>query len=85
MKWSSLPSLNSMRSFAALAEAGSYKHAAVALNVTHAAVSQQIRALEDRLGMSLVSPHGRGVRLTRDGLELARELSLGFSILQSWV
>ena len=85
MEWSTLPSLNSMRSFAALAEAGSYKHAAVALNVTHAAVSQQIRALEDRLGMSLVTPQGRGVRLTRDGLELARELSRGFSILQSGV
>ncbi|MFT5115161.1 MAG: LysR family glycine cleavage system transcriptional activator, partial [Parasphingorhabdus sp.] len=61
MQWSKLPPLNSLRGFTALAEAGSYKDAAIQLHVTHAAVSQQVRALEERLGVSLVVAQGRGI------------------------
>ncbi|MGI9316482.1 MAG: LysR family transcriptional regulator [bacterium] len=85
MNWSGLPPLNSLRAFTALAEAGSYKKAAIILSVTHAAVSQQVRALEDRLSTSLVVPDGRGIRLTKDGLALAQELNAGFSIIRSGV
>jgi LysR family glycine cleavage system transcriptional activator len=85
MNWSGLPPLNSLRAFAALAEAGSYKKAAVALSVTHAAVSQQVRLLEGRLSTLLVVPHGRGIRMTKDGLALARELNDGFSVIRSGV
>ena len=41
MDWSNLPSLNSLRAFAAVAETVSYSKAGALLNVTHAAVSQQ--------------------------------------------
>lgn len=81
MKWTELPPLNSLKAFAALAEAGNYKGAGRLLSVTHAAVSQQVRLLEERLGTTLVIPDGRGSKLTADGLALARELQTGFAVL----
>jgi LysR family glycine cleavage system transcriptional activator len=53
MDWTALPSLNALKAFAALAETGSYTRAGAALNVSHAAVIQQVKALEERLGVSL--------------------------------
>ena len=53
MNWSGLPPLNSLRAFSAVAETGSYSAAAAQLNVTHAAVSQQVKILEAHLGVSL--------------------------------
>ncbi len=64
MTWSDFPSLNSLRAFATVAETGSYSHAGSALNVSHAAVSQQVKALEARLGVTLVVREGRGITLT---------------------
>jgi LysR family glycine cleavage system transcriptional activator len=81
MEWSSFPSLNSLRAFAALAETGSYSRAAGALNISHAAVSQQVKALETRLGAKLVVRDGRGVKLTDQGIALARELTAGFAAI----
>ena len=85
MSWPALPPLNSLRAFSALAEAGSYSQAGSLLNVTHAAVSQQVRALEEQLGISLVVREGRGVRLTAEGLALARDLDTGFAAIQRGV
>lgn len=82
MDWSKLPPLNSLRAFAAVAEAGSYTLAAERLNVTHAAISQQVKALESRLETALVVRAGRGVQLTNEGSRLARHLEKGFS--QIW-
>jgi LysR family glycine cleavage system transcriptional activator len=85
MLWSDLPSLNSLRAFAAVAETGSYLQAGSLLNVTHAAVSQQVRALEERLSVSLVVREGRGIRLTAEGLALARDLDSGFAAIRRGV
>jgi len=85
MSLSDLPSLNSLRAFAAVAEAGSYIRAGALLNVTHAAVSQQVRALEERLSASLVVREGRGIRLTAEGLALAYDLDSGFAAIQRGV
>ncbi len=82
MSWSNLPSLNSLRAFAALAETGSYSQAGALLHVTHAAVSQQVKALEERLSVSLVVREGRGIRLTAEGLTLARDLDSGFTAIK---
>ncbi len=82
MAWSDLPSLNSLRAFAAVAETGSFSRAAVALNVSQAAVSQQIRALEARLGATLVTRKGRGIVLTADGAALAGAVATGFAAIQ---
>jgi LysR family glycine cleavage system transcriptional activator len=85
MSWSALPPLNSLRAFSALAEAGSYSRAGSLLSVTHAAVSQQVRALEGRLGIPLVVREGRNVRLTAEGLALARDLDMGFAAIRRGV
>ncbi|MEL7465243.1 MAG: LysR family transcriptional regulator [Pseudomonadota bacterium] len=72
MNWRSLPSLASLRAFAALADAGGASAAGAALNVSHAAVSQQVRALERDLGLKLIRKDGRGLALTGEGERLAR-------------
>jgi len=82
MNWTDIPPLNSLRSFSALAETSSYSMAAAQLNVTHAAVRQQIKVLETHLGMALVFRHGRGIRLTAEGVALARDLEIGFGAIQ---
>ena len=47
-----------------MADAGSYAAAADRLNVTQAAVSQQVRALEERLGVALLPETLRPVRVS---------------------
>jgi LysR family glycine cleavage system transcriptional activator len=81
MNWADLPSLTGLRAFAALAETGSYSGAAAALKVTHAAISQQIKSLEGRLGVTLVVRAGRGMALTDDGEVLARHLATGLAAI----
>ena len=68
-----------------LAERGSFSRAGNALNVTHAAISQQIKALESWVGVKLVERIGRCATLTGDGRALARDLSLGFEAIQRGV
>ena len=82
MDWSHTPPLNSLRAFSVLAETSNYTKAAAQLNVTHAAVRQQVKALEQYLGISLAFRQGRGVRLTPEGTELARNLDAGFRAIQ---
>jgi len=78
MDWRTLPPLAALRAFAALAQEGSFARAGSVLNVSHAAVSQQVRALEDRLGTPLVQRQGRGSVLTPAGLQLAATLETAF-------
>lgn len=56
-----LPSLNALRAFEAVARHRSIRRAAAELHVTPAAVSQQIRALEDDLGAPLFLRTPRGL------------------------
>jgi LysR family transcriptional regulator, glycine cleavage system transcriptional activator len=81
MDWRTLPPLAALRAFAALAATGSFTRAGAALNVSHAAVSQQVRALEDRLGVSLVARHGRRGALTAEGERLAAALETAFEAI----
>lgn len=62
-----LPPLQALRCFEAVARLGSVTRAAEALHVTHSAVSQQLRQLEDLLGLSLFERAGRGLRLSENG------------------
>ncbi|WP_298987202.1 LysR family transcriptional regulator [uncultured Roseibium sp.] len=64
MDWHTLPSLTSLRAFAAAAEHRNLTKAARALNVTHSAISQQIRGLERRLGTRLIIRTQHGISLT---------------------
>ena len=60
----SLPSLNALRAFEAAARLGSFKAAAGELGVTHGAISQQVRLLEDWLRAPLFERHNRRIVLT---------------------
>jgi DNA-binding transcriptional LysR family regulator len=51
-----LPPLNALRAFEAIARHLSFAKAADELHVTPAALSHQIRALEEQLGLATVSP-----------------------------
>ena len=59
-----LPPLNALRAFEAAARHLSFTRAAGELHVTQAAVSHQIRALEERLGRKLFRRVGRNLILT---------------------
>lgn len=62
-----VPSLNWLRVFEAAARCESFARAAVELNMSAAAVSQQVRALEERLGARLFQRHAHAVELTEVG------------------
>lgn len=81
MDWLSLPPLSALRAFAALAERGSVTAAGDSLNVSHAAISQQIRALETHMGLALVDRSGRKLVLTAEGRQLADALTAGFGAI----
>ncbi len=65
-----LPPLNALRAFEAAARLLSVSKAGEELHVTHGAISRQIRALEEELGIRLVSKDGRGIKLTDAGIRL---------------
>src|SRR5262249_22766997 len=56
-----------MRYFTAVAERGSFTRAAAELHVAQQAVSQQVRALEQSLGVTLLERSSRHVTLTAEG------------------
>jgi DNA-binding transcriptional LysR family regulator len=61
------PDLRQMRYFTAVAERGSFTGAARELHVAQQAVSQQVKALEQLLGVTLFERSSRGVKLTPEG------------------
>jgi len=70
--------LNALRAFEAAARHLSFTNAAVELNVTHAAVSQQVKSLEQQLGCSLFIRVARGLMLTTEGENLLPVLNESF-------
>ena len=64
MDWLNLPPLAALRTFAAFAEKRNVVEAGMALNVSHAAISQQLRALEKHLGIALLDRSGKALTLT---------------------
>ncbi len=82
MKWTQLPPLSTLRAFAAFAEHGNLSAAGAALNVSHAAISQQLRALETHTAVALLDRSGRRLRLTPEGAELAQALLSGFETME---
>ena len=62
-----LPPLNALRAFEAAARHLSIKDAAAELGVTPGAVSQQVRNLEDLLGLALFDRRHGGLVLTAEG------------------
>jgi len=74
--------LNALRTFEAVASRLSFAKGAEALHVSPAAVSSQIRALEQRLGLSLFYRHGRQITLTEAGRKLLPGVQRGLAELR---
>lgn len=74
--------LNALRTFEAVATRLSFAKGAEALNVSPAAVSSQIRALEQRLNQPLFHRHGRQVTLTETGRKLLPGVQRGLAELR---
>lgn len=70
--------LNSLRSFEASARHLSFTRAAIELCVTQAAVSQQVKSLEARLGVALFQRLPRGLKITAEGEALLPTVSHSF-------
>lgn len=68
-----LPSISALTAFDAVARLGSFSAAAQALDLTAGAVSRQVSALEEQLGVALVARNNRGVALTAKGRRYAED------------
>ncbi|KKX30737.1 transcriptional regulator GcvA [Rhizobium sp. LC145] len=75
---SRLPPLNPLRAFEATARRGSVSAAARELNVTHGAVSHQIKALEESLGVTLFERGSKRLKLTSEGALLLPAVTQAF-------
>ncbi|WP_341958640.1 LysR substrate-binding domain-containing protein [Pseudomonas sp. RC10] len=69
------PSMSLLLAFEAAARHESYTRAAVELSLTQSAVSRQVQALEQQLGLTLFRREGRQVQLTDVGRLYQREMS----------
>ena len=78
-----LPPLTALRAFDAAARHMSFAKAADELNVTPAALSFQIKALEEHLGTPLFHRLNRAVELTEAGRTLAPGTAEGFQALSN--
>ncbi|MBO0613382.1 transcriptional regulator GcvA [Thiothrix fructosivorans] len=76
-----LPPLNALRAFEAVARHLSFTKAAVELNVTRAAISHQIKFLEDYLGFTLLERKNRTITLSQGAEEALPKLREGFDNL----
>jgi len=76
-----LPPLNSLRAFEAAARHLSFRKAAAELHVTPAAISHQLKGLEDYLGVRLFRRGNRRVELTPTAQVAAQQLHAGFKAI----
>ena len=81
----SLPQLNRLRAFEAVARLGSLSLAGGALGVSAGTVGRQIKDLESGLGVLVVERDGRGIRLTDEGRNLIAALAPAFKLIYSAV
>jgi LysR family glycine cleavage system transcriptional activator len=80
-----LPSLDLLRGFEAAARTLSFTKAAGELFITQSAVSRQIKALEEHLGVTLFQRMNRALLLTDAGQTLYRTASLVLSLVEESV
>lgn len=79
----SLPPLSAVRAFEAAARLASFTRAAEELGMTQAAISYQIKRLEQRLGLTLFRRSPRKVTLTQAGEQLAPMVLDSFQALRA--
>lgn len=78
-----LPPLNALRCFEAAGRHRSFTRAAAELFVTQAAVSHQIKALEQHLGQKLFRRYNRRLELTQAGLSYLPSVREAFHLLEA--
>ncbi|OLL31335.1 LysR family transcriptional regulator [Burkholderia sp. SRS-W-2-2016] len=77
------PSLNALRAFEAVARLRSMTLAAHELCVTHGAISRQIKALEETLGLTLIVRSAQASDPTPEGARLAEGLTAAFNLIDA--
>ena len=77
-----LPHLSAILGFEAAARHSSFKRAADELDLTQSAVSHQVKALEEFLGVALFERSGNRLELTRQGLDYLVEVTAGLGRLE---
>lgn len=82
---SALPSLNALRAFQFAGKFLSFTLASRELNVTHGAVSRQVKHLEECLGVPLFVRQHQQLRLTQAGERLLAKVEVGFGIINEAV
>jgi len=82
---SRLPPFLALRALEAAARHRSYSRAAAELSITHGAVSQQIRRLEQELGAKLFERRGNAMIPTPEAAELARQVDKSLGLLRNGV
>src|SRR5215204_6216842 len=75
-------SLSLLRTFESAGRTGSFRSAALELNLSPSAVSHAIRSLEQSLGVVLFERDGRTVRLSGEGEALMRHVGRAFEDLR---
>lgn len=73
-----IPSFKALRAFESTMRHGTLSAAARDLNVTPGAISRQISALEDDMGLKLMTRHHEGITPNQAGEKLARALTKSF-------
>ncbi|MBB3973931.1 transcriptional regulator GcvA [Hansschlegelia beijingensis] len=73
-----LPSMNALRAFEAVGRHLSFTRAAQELNVTHGALSRQVRLLEEWLGQPLFERGNRRIALTERGADYLSDVGAAF-------
>ena len=80
-----LPPLNSLRAFEATARHLSFSKAAQELHVTPAALSHQVRGLEEQLGLKLFHRRARSIELTEAARTIYPGIRTGFEAIREAV
>jgi LysR family glycine cleavage system transcriptional activator len=76
-----LPPLNALRAFEVSGRNLNFRMAAEELGVTQGAVAQQVRALEDHIGLALFHRRSRGLSLTPQGALYLADVARAFDTL----
>src|ERR1700712_1003098 len=79
---STLPPLRSLQVFEAVGHCGSVAQAARHLEISAGAVSQQMKILEDALGLSLMYKDGQRLRMNASGQRFHSRCTLAFEELR---
>jgi LysR family glycine cleavage system transcriptional activator len=69
-----LPNLAALRAFEAAARHQNFSRAAAEIHLTHGAISHQVRALEEELGVLLFTRNGKRLTVTPEGAQFAQVL-----------